>query len=247
MRSSGSVEADPGPVGQVGDPFRSQHRREGAEHACQAPARHDCHPADHHLAPGTWRHGPPQPAPPPPRRGQSGLGRPGRPRTTLRVVRRRGVAAVPAARTGRAGGGPDTAWSRPRTPHQARSPDDRCWPGYAGWPDLSGWPTRAAPADPRRAVRRSSAAPRRQATASGPEPQPPASRHGRQHTEDQAQARREQAGQHSPTSTDPEDEGDPPGQAPGPGGPLGRPQPPPTSQDARHLSAVTSPACRDGS
>jgi hypothetical protein len=50
----GRVEADPGPVGQVGDPFRSQHRREGAEHACQAPARHDWHPADHTLPQGTW-------------------------------------------------------------------------------------------------------------------------------------------------------------------------------------------------
>ena len=41
----GGGEADPGPDGQVGDPFGPEHRRELAEHAWQAPGGHDRHPA----------------------------------------------------------------------------------------------------------------------------------------------------------------------------------------------------------
>src|SRR5215218_11019039 len=49
---SGSVEADAGLVGQAGDPLGSQHRRQGAKHAWQAPGRHHWHPVHGHLAPG---------------------------------------------------------------------------------------------------------------------------------------------------------------------------------------------------
>jgi hypothetical protein len=48
----GGVEANPGPVGQVGDPFGPQHPREGAKHAWQTPGRHDGHALGDHLAPG---------------------------------------------------------------------------------------------------------------------------------------------------------------------------------------------------
>jgi len=50
--SSGGVEADPGLVGQDGDPLGSQHRRELAQHAWQLPGRHNRHTPDDHLAPG---------------------------------------------------------------------------------------------------------------------------------------------------------------------------------------------------
>src|SRR5829696_2547204 len=53
----------------------------------------------------------------------------------------------------------------------------------------------------------------------GPKPQPSAGRQGRQPAEDQPQPGRQQAAKHSPTEADPEDDGDPPGQGPGPGGP----------------------------
>jgi hypothetical protein len=46
------VEADPGLVGQDGDPLGSQYRRKLAERAWQAPGRHDRHTLDDHLAPG---------------------------------------------------------------------------------------------------------------------------------------------------------------------------------------------------
>jgi hypothetical protein len=46
------VEADPGLVGQPGDPLGSQHRREAAQQAWQAPGRQDRHPVGDHLAPG---------------------------------------------------------------------------------------------------------------------------------------------------------------------------------------------------
>jgi hypothetical protein len=46
------VEADPGLVGQVGDPLEPQHRWELAKHAWQAPGRHDRHSVGDHLAPG---------------------------------------------------------------------------------------------------------------------------------------------------------------------------------------------------
>jgi hypothetical protein len=46
------VEADPGLVGQSGDPLGPQHQREGTKHAGQAPGCHDRYPVGHHLAPG---------------------------------------------------------------------------------------------------------------------------------------------------------------------------------------------------
>ena len=46
------MEADPGLVGQSGDPLWTQHRRELAKHAWQAPSRHDRHTVHHDLAPG---------------------------------------------------------------------------------------------------------------------------------------------------------------------------------------------------
>ena len=50
--SSGTVEADSGLLGQVGDPFGPEHRRELAKHAWQAPGRHHRHPVGDHLGPG---------------------------------------------------------------------------------------------------------------------------------------------------------------------------------------------------
>jgi hypothetical protein len=44
--SRGSVEADPGLVGEDGDPLGPQHRWELAQHAWQAPGRHHRHPVD---------------------------------------------------------------------------------------------------------------------------------------------------------------------------------------------------------
>ena len=41
--SSGSPEADPGLVGQGGDPFGPQHPREDAKHVWQTPGRHNGH------------------------------------------------------------------------------------------------------------------------------------------------------------------------------------------------------------
>jgi hypothetical protein len=49
----GGVEANPGPVSQVGDPFGPEHR-EGAKHAWEAPGWHDRVPVDDDLAQGTW-------------------------------------------------------------------------------------------------------------------------------------------------------------------------------------------------
>jgi hypothetical protein len=51
-RLGGGVEADPGLGGQGGDPFGPQHRREGAEHARQAPGRYHWDTLHDHLAPG---------------------------------------------------------------------------------------------------------------------------------------------------------------------------------------------------
>ena len=48
----GGVEANPGPVSQVGDPFGPEHHREGAKHAWEAPGWHDRVPVDDDLAPG---------------------------------------------------------------------------------------------------------------------------------------------------------------------------------------------------
>ena len=50
----------------------------------------------------------------------------------------------------------------------------------------------------------------------GPEPQPPAGRHGGKSREDQPQPGGQQAAEDAPTGADPNDGGDPPGQAPGP-------------------------------
>jgi hypothetical protein len=64
---------------------------------------------------------------------------------------------MPQPRSGRAGAGPDTAWSRSRTPHRGRSPNGRGWPGCPEWPGRAGPPTRAAPMG--RAVGRCAAPP----------------------------------------------------------------------------------------
>ena len=61
----------------------------------------------------------------------------------------------------------------------------------------------------------------------GSEPQPPASRRHGQRSNHQSQPRHQLAAKDSPTDTDPNENGDPPGQRAGPDGPLGRPQPPP--------------------
>ena len=84
------------------------------------------------------------------------------------VPGRAGSGHATAARTGRAGGGLDTAWSRRRTPHRGRSPGGRGWPGLPGTARScrTAHPCRSNPAK-RRAVCRSPTAPRRQALASG--------------------------------------------------------------------------------
>ena len=46
------MEADPGLVGQAGDPLGSQDRWEGAQHAWQPSGRQDRHAAGDYLAPG---------------------------------------------------------------------------------------------------------------------------------------------------------------------------------------------------
>jgi hypothetical protein len=50
--SSGSSEAVSGLVGQGGDPFGPQDRREGAKQAGEPTGRHDGHAVGDHLAPG---------------------------------------------------------------------------------------------------------------------------------------------------------------------------------------------------
>jgi hypothetical protein len=52
VRLGGGAEANPGPVGQVGDPLGSQHRRESAQHAWQSPGRHDRDTVHDDLASG---------------------------------------------------------------------------------------------------------------------------------------------------------------------------------------------------
>jgi hypothetical protein len=52
VRFGGGAKANPGLVGQGGDPFGPQHHREDAQHAWQAPGRHDGHALGDHLAPG---------------------------------------------------------------------------------------------------------------------------------------------------------------------------------------------------
>jgi hypothetical protein len=59
------------------------------------------------------------------------------------------------------------------------------------------------------------------------EPQPPAGHHGRQPADHQAEPGHYQAAEDSAGGTDAEAGGHPPGQAPGPDGPLARPGPPP--------------------
>jgi hypothetical protein len=74
----------------------------------------------------------------------------------------------------------------------------------------------------------------------GPEPQLPAGGHGREHADHQAEPGYQQAAKDSPTSsTHPEDDGAPPGQGPGPGGPLGCPHLPPPGLE----SAATTRSC----
>src|SRR5215216_2337977 len=68
---------------------------------------------------------------------------------TVRRVGRGGSGRARAARTDPAGGGRDSAWSRSRTPHRARSPNDQCWLLSQRRPDRAGPPTRTAPAEPR--------------------------------------------------------------------------------------------------
>jgi hypothetical protein len=51
--SSGSAEVKSGLVGQVGYPFGSQHRREGAKHAWQPQGRQNRHTVYDDLAQGT--------------------------------------------------------------------------------------------------------------------------------------------------------------------------------------------------
>ena len=83
----------------------------------------------------------------------------------------------------------------------------------------------------RRAVRRSPAAPRRPSDGvwAGLEPQPPASCHGRERANHQAEPEYQQAAKDSPTDADADADGggDPPSEGPGPCSPSGRPQPPP--------------------
>jgi hypothetical protein len=46
------MKAEPGLIGQAGDPLGPQHRRELAKHAWQAPGRHHRHTIHDDLAPG---------------------------------------------------------------------------------------------------------------------------------------------------------------------------------------------------
>ena len=50
----GGAEANPGPVGQDGDPLGPQHHRESAQHAWQPAGRHDRTPSMTTLPQGTW-------------------------------------------------------------------------------------------------------------------------------------------------------------------------------------------------
>ena len=181
-RSGGGVEADPGLVGQPGDPLGPQHRREGRSRSGSRRAGTTGTPSAGPCPRGPGRHGRRRSAAPPPRR--AGPGRPGRPPTGPRAGRgRAGSGRATAARTGRAGAGPDTAWSRSRTPHRGRSPGDRGWPGCRERPGRAGPPTRAAPAG--RAAGRCAAPPLPRAarrrrrgwagTAAPSRPPPPAS------------------------------------------------------------------------
>jgi hypothetical protein len=54
---------------------------------------------------------------------------------------RAGSGHATAAQTRPVAVGPDTAWSRSRTPRQGRSPGDRGWPGCPGRPGRAGPPT----------------------------------------------------------------------------------------------------------
>jgi hypothetical protein len=164
----GGVEASPGPVGQLGDPFGPEHRWELAKHAWQAPGGHDRHPSTTTLPQGT-------------------PGRRGRPRTasplwgSARTRAARSASKDTALRVGASGQRPclsrpqALSRSRPRycldsitnTP-RGQSPGGQGWPGCHGRPGRAGPPIPAAPAG--RAGGRCAAPrppPAAQATASG--------------------------------------------------------------------------------
>jgi hypothetical protein len=223
----GGVEASPGPVGQLGDPFGPEHRRELAKHAWQAPGGHDRHPSTTTLPQGTWA----------PWTATNGI-------TTL------GVGQDPGGSVGleghRAQGGGEWAAAMPQPPagvepksaavllgldHEHPTGPITRWSRLARLP----WTARScrtahpcrSSGESRRAVRRSPAAPRRPSDGvwAGLEPQPPASCHGRERANHQAEPEYQQAAKDSPTDAD--SGGDPPSEGPGPCSPSGRPQPPP--------------------
>jgi hypothetical protein len=163
----GGVETSPGPVGQLGDPFGPEHRRELAKHAWQAPGGHDRHPSTTTLPQGTWA----------PWTATNGI-------TTL------GVGQDPGGSVGleghRAQGGGEWAAAMPQPPagvepksaavllgldHEHPTGPITRWSRLARLP----WTARScrtahpcrSSGESRRAVRRSPAAPGAQATASG--------------------------------------------------------------------------------
>ena len=120
--SSCAVETDPGLVGQVGDALGPEHRRELAKHAGQPPGRHHRDTVHEPCPRGPGRRERPRSGPPP-RRGRPGPGRPGPPRSPPHRARGQADSGhATAAPSGQAGGRPDSAWSRSRTPHRGRSP-----------------------------------------------------------------------------------------------------------------------------
>jgi hypothetical protein len=128
-RSGGGVEADPGQVGQPGDPLGTHHRRKGAKHARQTPGRHHRHTVDDDLARGTWA--PWTAMAPPPRRGRPGPGRPGPPGRPPRAGGGRADSGhATAAQTHRAPAGPDSHQARGRHPDPSVAPgtSSACFP-----------------------------------------------------------------------------------------------------------------------
>jgi hypothetical protein len=75
----------------------------------------------------------------------------------------------------------------------------------------------------------------------GLEPQPPAGRHSRERANDQSQPGRQQAAKQPAGGADAKGGGGPPGEGPGPGGPLGRPQPPPSGVGGATWAAHAGP------
>jgi hypothetical protein len=196
----GGVEASPGPVGQLGDPFGPEHRRELAKHAWQAPGGHDRHPSTTTLPQGTWA----------PWTATNGI-------TTL------GVGQDPGGSVGleghRAQGGGEWAAAMPQPPagvepksaavllgldHEHPTGPITRWSRLARLP----WTARScrtahpcrSSGESRRAVPRSPAAPRRPSDGvwAGLEPQPPASCHGRERANHQAEPEYQQAAKDSP-------------------------------------------------